>query len=168
MNNLHNLKEEELASMAMQIESLAEQKSEKDLYLALGNALYDSGIDVDANGNAELVSSKYFGTNKGRMNLNESFDFVSDATPLDSEESRSNGKKFWDRFRDELRKFICENSKIKELFEGEGNLVDFLKISIPIIISALGWAAMGPLGLTILASVAALIAKVGFTAYCNI
>ncbi|MEN9510400.1 MAG: hypothetical protein RLZZ370_219, partial [Bacteroidota bacterium] len=88
--------------------------------------------------------------------------------PLDKEASKTNGKKFWDRFRDELRKFICENSKIKELFEGEGNLVDFLKISIPIIISALGWAAMGPLGLTILASVAALIAKVGFAAYCNI
>lgn len=165
MSNLQNLKEEELASMAMQIEALAAQKSEKDLYMALGNALYDSGIVLDEHGALSLDAFDFF-DNK-QLNLSKSFDFVSDPTPLDKDASKTNGKKFWERFKDELRGFICENSEMKKLFEGEGTLRDYLKAAIPIIISALGWAAMGPLGLTILASVAALIAKVGFEAYCN-
>lgn len=154
--------------MAMQIEALAAQKSEKDLYMALGNALYDSGIVLDENGAVSLDAFDYFDSEKQKLNLSKSFDFVSDPTPLDKDASKTNGKKFWERFKDELRKFICENSEMKKLFEGEGTLRDYLKVAIPIIISALGWAAMGPLGLTILASVAALIAKVGFAAYCNV
>jgi hypothetical protein len=167
MNSFQNLKEEELASMAAQIEALAAKKSENDLYMALGNALYDSGIVLDENGDVSLDAFDYFDTNKQKLNLSKSFDFVSDSTPLDKEESKANGKKFWERFKDELRKYICEHAKIKELFEGKGTLRDYLKVAIPLILSALGWAAMGPLGLTILASVAALIGKVGFAAYCN-
>jgi len=168
MIDINNLKEAQLAAMAEQIENLVEQKSEKDLYMALGNALYDSGLDVNDEGETELVSSKFFKAGNQKVNLNESFDFVSDPTPQDKEKSKESGKKFWDRFKEELRDFICNDEKIKALFQGDGKLKDYLMASIPIIISALGWAAMGPLGLAILASVAALIGKVGFAAYCNI
>jgi len=168
MIDINNLKEAQLAAMAEQIENLVEHKSEKDLYMALGNALYDSGLDVNDEGETELVSSKFFKAGNQKVNLNESFDFVSDPTPQDKEKSKESGKKFWDRFKEELRDFICNNPEIKDLFTKKGKLRDFLEKVIPIIINALRMAALGQLGLIIVASVAALIGKVGFAAYCNI
>jgi len=168
MIDINNLKEAQLAAMAEQIENLVEHKSEKDLYMALGNALYDSGLDVNDEGETELVSSKFFKAGNQKVNLNESFDFVSDPTPQDKEKSKESGKKFWDRCKEELRDFICNNPEIKDLFTKKGKLRDFLEKVIPIIINALRMAALGQLGLIIVASVAALIGKVGFAAYCNI
>ncbi|MEN9511232.1 MAG: hypothetical protein RLZZ370_1051 [Bacteroidota bacterium] len=166
MNNLQNLKEEELASMAMQIESLAEQKSEKDLYLALGNALYDSGIVLDEHGAVSLDAFDFFDSKQ--LNLSKSFDFVSDPTPLDKEASKTNGKKFWERFKDELRGFICEDAKIKAYMNDQHKLRECIAAALKLIFKVLGLLPWNPVVKFIASLVAALIVKTGFEAYCNI
>jgi len=82
--------------------------------------------------------------------------------------AKKEGKKFWKRFKDKLQKNICNDPKIKELLAGKGSLKDYLITGIPLVLAALGLGVLNPVTLAIIATVFALIIKVGFEAYCEI
>lgn len=103
--------------------------------------------------------------------MTKSVDFVADPSPILPKDAKAEGRKFWHRFEDKLRSSICNDPKIRELLTGDGKLKDYLIAGVPLVTAALGMAALlapyAPL-LAILAAVFALIAKVGFQAYCEI
>ena len=168
MIDFTNLKDEQLVVLADQILDVSKKKSAKDLYQLLGNALRESGFSVDAEGNATPMPDKFFERSPGqKMDIQESFQRLSELASKNGAEIETDGKNFWERFKEELRNTLCKDEKIKNLFNTDGALKELIKISIPVILTALGWAAMGPFGLAILAGVLALIAKVGFKVYCE-
>jgi hypothetical protein len=111
---------------------------------------------------------KMFNEGTEKFSMKKSMNFVSETEPLQPIEAEAEGRRFWQRFKDKIRVTICNDSKIKELLEGDGTLKDYLIAGIPLILAYLSIPALYPLALAIIAAVFALIIKVGFQAYCEI
>jgi hypothetical protein len=167
MVNLAQLTEADFEKMAQEIQEISETQTEDSLLETIGNALHDSGLTVSTANSFEILQPKAFSEATEKFSMKRSFSFVSDTTPMSTNEAKEEGRKFWQRFKDKLRSAICNDSKIKELLEGDGTLKDYLIAGIPLILAALGIGALNPLALAIVAAVVALIVKVGFQAYCE-
>jgi DNA-binding FrmR family transcriptional regulator len=106
--------------------------------------------------------------------LNESFETaLEQASALFDQEIEfklESFRGFWTSFKTKAQKVICKEKVIVDFFTGEGSytLKDALKYIIPIVIGALGLSAINPLTLAIIIGVLALIAKIGFKAYCEL
>lgn len=76
----------------------------------------------------------------------------------------------WGSFNEKAKQIICKNRVIIDFIEGKGThtLKSTLKDIIPIIISVLGFSAINPITLAIVIGILAIIAKIGFNAYCNL
>lgn len=168
MINLAQLSEQDFEKMAQEIQEISEIESEDSLFEIMGNALHDSGLTVSTSDSFEILQPKAYNESLEKFNLMKSVKFVSDPEPLSNKEAKKEGKRFWKRFKDKLKTTICNDSKIKELLEGDGTLKEYLMAGIPLVLAALGISALNPLAMAILATVFALILKVGFKAYCEI
>lgn len=168
MINLAQLTEADFEKMAQEINEISEKQSEESLLAILGNALHDSGLTVSSSNSFAILQPKMFNEGIEKFSMKKSMDFVSETDPLTPNDAEAEGRRFWQRFKDKLRAAICNDSKIKELLEGDGTLKDYLIIGIPLILAALGVAVLNPVWLAIIAAVFALIMKVGFQAYCEI
>jgi len=166
MINLAQLTEADFERMAQEINEISETQSEETLLTILGNALHDSGLTISSSNSFEILQPKMFNEGTEKFSMKKSMKFVSDTDPLSPNEAEEEGRRFWQRFKDKLRVTICNDPKIKELFEGDGSLKNYLIIGIPLILAALS-ITLNPLGLVIIATVFALILKVGFQAYCD-
>lgn len=167
MINLAELTETDFERMAQEINEISETQSEESLFGILGNALHDSGLTVDTSNSFKILQPKMFNEDDEKFNMLKSMKFVSETKPLSVNEAEEEGRRFWGRFKDKLKVAICTDSKIKELLKGDGTLKDYLIYGIPLIITALGISTLNPVALTIIASIFALIIKVGFQAYCE-
>ena len=168
MINLAQLTEADFEKMAQEITEISETESEESLLATLGNALHDSGLTDTSSNSIEVLKPKMYNEGTEKFSMRKSMNFVSETEPLQPIEAEEEGRRFWQRFKDKLRVTICNDSKIKELLEGDGALKDYLIAGIPLILAALSIAALNPLVLAIIAAVFALIIKVGFQAYCEI
>lgn len=168
MINLVQLTEVDFEKMAQEIQEISDQQSEDALFESIGNALHDSGLTTASDNSFEIIQPKVFNEAKEKFSMKKAYSFVADTTPLTIEESKEEGKRFWGRFKDKLKATICNDTKIKALLLGDGTLKEYLIAGIPLILAALGIAALNPLALAIVGAVMALIVKVGFQAYCEI
>ncbi len=168
MINLAQLTEQDFALMAEEIDEISEAQSEDSLFEIIGNMLHDSGLTVSNSESYEIVEPKIFNQKKQKFSLKKSVAFVADTNPLTPNEAQKEGKRFWVRFKKKLRSVICNDPKIRELLDGDGNLKDFLTAGIPLVLAALGIIMLNPLALAIIATVFALIVKVGFQVYCDV
>lgn len=77
---------------------------------------------------------------------------------------------FWKKFNEKAKQIICKSQVIIDFINNDGKLKikDALKYIIPLIVSALGFTALSPLALAIVVGILALIAKIGFNAYCDL
>lgn len=166
MINLAQLTESDFEKMAEEINEISQTQSEDSLLTILGNALHDSGLTVSNSNSFEILKFKAFNPEIEKINLRSTIDFVSNTDPLTPKEAKSEGSRFWKRFKDKLKVAICNDSKIKVLMEGNGTLKDYLIIGIPLILAGLS-ISLNPLTLAIIATIFALIIKVGFQAYCE-
>jgi hypothetical protein len=168
MVNLAQLTEQDFALMADQIEQTSSNESEENLFKTLGNALHDGGYKVCSGTNYEIIEPKMFDQNTEKFNMMKSMKFVQDTSALSAYDAEKEGKKFFKRFKEKANAIICSEPKIKELINGEGTLKEYLMIGIPIVLAALSIAALNPLALTIIATIFAMIIKIGFAAYCDL
>ena len=168
MNALVHLTEQDFEKMAQDITKISKEKSESELFQVIGNALHDSGYGVSKADNSDLIEPKMFDQTQEKINLLKSVDFVENTDALSAEEAEKEGGRFWRRFTKKLKKMICNNTKFRELLTGESSTKDYLIVGIPLVVTALGMTALNPVLLAIAAAVLALIAKVGFAAYCDL
>jgi len=165
---LTQLTEQDFEKMAREIQEISETRTEDNLYEAIGYALYDSGYAVATSNSFAILQPKMYNERVEKFNMQKSIDYVADIQPLKADEARKEGKRFWGRFKNTLKKVICSDEKVAKLINGEGTLKDYLITGIPLIITALGASALNPVVLAIVAAVLALIVKIGFAAYCEI
>ena len=169
MVNVLNLNEEELEKMALEIETLSRESSKEQLYELIGNSLYDSGLSVVKSDGA--VASNYgflqpamFDSSVETFSVSKVADYVWHTEPIDKAQAGTFGKNLMKK----VKKVICKNTKIAELFTNDGTLKDNLQMLIPLLLTALGFAALTPLALAIIAGIIALVLKIGYVAYCDI
>lgn len=167
MINLAQLSEADFEKMAQEITEISETQNERSLLTILGHALHDSGLKVSSANSFEILEPKTANKSNEKFNIKNSLRYVAETDPLTPDEAEAEGKKFWKRFKDKLRTALCNDSKIKQLLEGEGTLKDYLIAGIPMVLSALGIAMLNPVALAIIGASFALIIKVGFQAYCE-
>lgn len=168
MVNLAQLTESDFEKMAQEISEISETQSEETLLTTIGNALHDSGLTTSTSNSLEILHPKMFNESTEKFSMKKSMKFVSETDSLTPTAAQDEGRKFWRRFKDKLKAAICNDTRIKELLEGDGSLKDYLMAGIPLVLAALGIGALNPLALVIIAAVFALILKVGFQAYCEI
>lgn len=168
--NLAMLNVQDFQKMADEIQEISDTKSEDQLFVAIGNNLHDRGYTVcTAEDSFELIEPKAFDASLEKFSMIKSLEFVENTEPLSEESARKEGRKFWKRFQQKLKTAICNNPQLKDLFAKEGTLKDYLIVGIPIVLAAIGiTSTLGPLALALVASIFALIAKVGFETYCEI
>ena len=165
---LAQMTEQDFEQMATEIQRISRNNSDDDLYTAIGKALDDLGYAVATNRSFELIQPKMTSSAGARFSMTRSLDYVANARPAKKTDAKKEGKKFWARFRAKLQSTICNDPKIKELLTGNGTFKDYLIAGIPLVLAALGLSVLNPVLLAIIAAVFALIAKVGFQAYCEI
>jgi hypothetical protein len=174
MNSLLQISDNDYSRMAYEIEEL-KSKDDKELYQALGNALYDNGFSTPKSKRSgpESAGMGPFGLipcmydmYEEPYNITEAVKFVSDPTPISKTKAEREGKRFWKQMQDKLKEVICTDKNMQELLADENELADYLKQGIPLLLAALGIAALSPLWLSIVAIIFALIIKVGFKIYC--
>ncbi|MFA5298250.1 MAG: hypothetical protein WC389_08605 [Lutibacter sp.] len=162
---LATLENQDYAQLAEQVQAIVESKSDDNLYEIIGNALYDSGLDIAPDEYPEAAIPITFDEKTVNFSILKSMKFVEDTTPISKSEAQRKGKKLWQRIKKEL----CGNEKIKDFFTGESNLKENLKTIIPIILGLISSTlALGPLGLAIAVAIIALLFKVGYQSYCEI
>ena len=159
------LENQDYEELANEVQQIASTKSEDSLYEILGNAIYDSGLEISPIGFPEATMFRIRIKNSQKFNLIKTMDFVQNSAPLTKEEAKKEGKSLFQR----IKKEICTNEKIKEFFTGESALRDYLKTIIPIILAIISSSlTLGPIGLAIAVAILALLIKVGYQAYCDI
>ncbi|GAB3656769.1 hypothetical protein GCM10028791_28850 [Echinicola sediminis] len=168
MYYLTQLTEQDYEKMAMEINEISESKSENELFELIGNALHDIGLTVSTSSTTEIITPKMFDQNLEKFSLIKSLNFVADTASMAPEGAKREGRKLWKRIKEKLRTVICNDPNIQALLKGEGTLKDYLKTGIPLVMTALGLAALNPVLLFIVTSVFALIIKTGFAAYCEV
>ena len=184
MDYLDELNELDFERIASDIEEMSKM-DEGEIYEIIGNSLKREGYSVVKKARPRKAAGKAKAARKARgfdiIQPNMMFDdkrknisplkamkFVNEPLLPETDSARDEGRRFWDRFKDQLRKTICNDEKIKTLLTGKGTLKDYLVVGIPIVLSALGIGALSPVMLVVVASVFALILKVGFEAYCEL
>ncbi|MEQ8242354.1 hypothetical protein [Fulvivirga sp.] len=165
MKQLAEFTEEDFENLEKDIYRLSDRSAD-DLYRIIGNGLYDLALKVSENEGESIVESSMSFSKK--LNTIAAVDYVENAESIASASASENGKGFFKRFKQRLKNAICNDEKIKKLMEGKGSLKEYLIIGIPMVLAALGMAALNPVLLAIIAATFALIVKVGWEAYCNI
>lgn len=168
MNHLTQLSEQDIEKMAQEIMEITESKSEDELFELIGNALHDSGLTVSTSESFSVIEPKMYDQHVENFNFVKSLAYVADTQPLSPHDAKQEGKKFWQRFKDKVRNIICNDPEIRKLLEGDGTLKEYLKVLIPLILTALGLAALNPILLAIVVAIIALIIKIGIKAYCEL
>lgn len=168
MNHLTQLSEQDLEKMAQEITEINESKSEEELFELIGNALHDSGLTVSTSEGFEVIEPKMYDEHVERFNFVKSLAYVADTQPLSPQDAKQEGKKLWQRIKDKVRNVICNDPEVRKLLEGGGTLKEYLKVLIPLILPALGLAALNPILLAIVVAIIALIIKIGVKAYCEL
>lgn len=162
---LATLENQDYEELANEVQKIADTKSEDSLYAVLGNALYNSGLEVAPYDYPEAVMAITSIKSKHKVDFIKTIDFVGNAVPMAKIDAKEQGKGFFQR----IKKEICTNEKIREFFTGKSALADHLKIIIPIILGLISSSlALGPIGLAIVITILALILKVGYQTYCDI
>lgn len=162
---LELLKNQNYDELANQVQEIIDTKSKDDLYEIIGNALYDSGLDVSPEDYPEAAISLAIDINTKNFDFLKSVNFVEDTSPISKAEAKKKGKGLWKRIKTEL----CSNEKIRDFFTGNSDLKDNLKVIIPIILGLISSTlTLGPLGLAVAVAIIALLIKVGYQAYCEI
>lgn len=165
---LAQMTEQDFEQMATEIQRISRTATEDELYTALGKALDDLGYSVSSGASYNLVQPKMFANQGAHISMARSLDYVVNVKPMTKANAKKEGKKFWARFKAKLKSAICNDPKIKELLTGNGTFKDYLIAGIPLVLAALGLSVLNPVLLAIITAVFALIAKVGFQAYCEI
>ncbi|MEL6732266.1 MAG: hypothetical protein AAFP83_14145 [Bacteroidota bacterium] len=168
MINLAEVTDQQLNQMSADIAKISGELSEEELFEVIGNGLHDLRLETGIIDEMVVLQPKGYNGNLDKFNMSAAVRHVQDRNPLSKEEAKEEGKKFWGRFKEQLRLAICQDTKIKELIEGKGALKDYLLIGIPLVVATLGLTALNPVHLAIITTVFALILKVGFKAYCQI
>lgn len=204
MNYLEQFTDEQLDTMVLQIEELA-QWDESEIYGIMGSALNYEGLapsplsqsaaliadvnianksGIDLHQRAPILTSgpskhssaignrKYsiLGAQPEAFDLNQAYTFItSPPVPPIPADNTEKGRSFWEGLKDRLKKEICTNEKIVKLMTGEASLREYLREGLPLIAVALGLGTfINPAMLLVIASVFALIIKVGFKTYCDL
>jgi hypothetical protein len=142
-----------------------QSKSEKELYSAIGNSLYDGGLSVSKSSNRYvLVEPRKETVSDGRLSFTQSVQHVSKAGTV--QKPAPNAAKEGESFFKRLKVIICTDPQIVELFTGD-SLKDYLRTGIPILLTLLGVSALNPWVAGLIAATIALIARVGFRMYCS-
>lgn len=163
--NLAILEEQDYEKLAQDILEVSETKSEDELFEILGNALYDSGLDVAPESYDEAAIAVTFGEKATQFNILQTLDFVADSEPLAKKEAKKRGKGLFRR----IKKAICSNEKIRDFLTGETELKDYLKTGIPVLLGLISSSlTLGPIGLAIATVIIALLIKVGYQKFCGI
>lgn len=165
MKTFNQLSESELQEMATQIEVLKDSEPQ-DLYRVLGNALHDSGLTTSQTNDSTVLTDKIVSSQKA-FNVMAAVDFVADTTALSRAEAETEGESFSKRFQEKLRIAICTDDSVVSVFGHEGSIKDFIKASIPIVVTTLGISVLSPLALVIISTALALLVKAGFATYCD-
>jgi predicted RND superfamily exporter protein len=87
---------------------------------------------------------------------------------IETIEAEKEGKRFWNKFKNSLKTIICNNPKIQELMNGEGDLTSYLKVITLLLLAALGITLITPILLAAIAAILAIIIKIGFNTYCDV
>lgn len=159
------LQNQDYEQLAQQVQNISKIKKEDELFEIIGNALYDSGLDVSPLSFPEATIPVTIDGETLKFNALNSLNFVEDTEPLTKEEAKKKGKGLFKRIKNEL----CGNESIKEFFTGKSDLKDNLKIILPVVLGLVSSTlTLGPIGLAIAVAVIALLLKVGYEAYCEI
>lgn len=151
--------------LASQLQQIINSKSEENLYEIIGNALYDSGLQISSLQYPEATIPITLNEDSTNFNILESIKFIEDTTAITKVEAIIRGKGLLKRIKTQL----CTNETIKNFFTGDNKLTDNLKVIIPIILSLISSTlALGPVGLAIAVALIALLIKIGYEAYCAV
>lgn len=162
---LATLEQQDYDQLAKQVQIISETKQEDELFEIIGNALYDSGLDVSPANFIEATIPVAFDRTTLKFNILETIQFVENTEPITKEEAKKKGKKLLKRIKNEL----CSNEGVKDFFTGNSDLKDNLKVIIPLVLGLVSSTlTLGPIGLAIAVAVIALLLKVGYEAYCEI
>ncbi|HTL82387.1 MAG TPA: hypothetical protein VL651_11815 [Bacteroidia bacterium] len=164
MKHLEEFSKSDYASIAKDIAGMT-SKSEDELFTVIGHGLNDSGLKASDKNN---VLFERVDRIAGKVSAKKAFNFVAATDPLDHDEAQRKGKVFWKKFKEKVRSIICDNKALSDVIEGNGTLEDKLKVIIPVVLAALGMAAINPTLLLVISAALAIIAKAGFEAYCDI
>jgi hypothetical protein len=182
MNSNFELNDLDLEAMANDIETIS-AIDESEIFRIIGNSLFREGYSIDSSDeNTNTIGTHDLGeikllqikpsliqnTDIRTISALKSVRFINQPLDHTPEDAESEGKKFWEKFKQKLKEEICSNERIREMILGNGSLKDYLLHGIPIVMVALGIAALNPVILAIIVSVFALIIKVGFQAYCDL
>lgn len=162
MKTFADLNDKELNLTVEAAENAKERLSQNELIdlldkLVMKNSkegiIYESGLD-EINFETLLAQSEDFIQKNKALNFNEEGLFGFN----------------WENFNDKAKKIICKNKVIIDFMQGKGThtLKSTLKDIIPIIVSVLGFGALNPIALAIVIGILAIIASMGFNAYCDL
>lgn len=141
------------------------KKNESELYQVLGHALFDMGIKTSEKSNVlfERIDKGVSG-----ISALKAYKFVASTTPLNKKEAETKGKVFWKKFRNKIRKAICQNESIIAIINGNSTLKDKLALAIPAILAVIGGGVvLGPVYISLISIALAIIIKAGLGAYCE-
>ncbi|MDR2626930.1 MAG: hypothetical protein LBC40_02735, partial [Dysgonamonadaceae bacterium] len=156
--------DDEFEHWASEITKL-QSKSDKELYSAIGNSLYDGGLSVSNSTNRfVLIEPRKETVSDGRLSFMQSLQHVANAGA--KQKPAPNAAKEGESFFKRLKTIICTDPQIVALFTGD-SLTDYLKTGIPILLTLLGITALSPWAAGLIAATIALIAKIGFKMYCS-
>lgn len=168
MKKFEQITEQEFEKIAADVESLS-QRDEDEIYQIIGSAL-DLSEDIgEVPDNLNFMSPRKYDPIMEKADLmSNAMGFMSTSMLRKKRNTAKDGKKFWIKFKKKLKKAICSNKDIKKIITNQGTVKEYIKVGIPIIMAAMGISALNPAILLIIASVFALIIKVGFEVYCEI
>ncbi|HKC69081.1 MAG TPA: hypothetical protein VKG26_12675 [Bacteroidia bacterium] len=155
MMYLNQLTEQDWDKMTSDITNIS-TIDEDVIHTNVGNALNDLGYDVSDSDTDEIITPK--------INLTspqEAMDYAADTEPLSADDANSKGKRFWHRIKDKLKPMICQKT------DSDSGVKDTVKTLLPVILTALGFATVGPLIMALLTGVAALLIKMGLKTFCG-
>lgn len=168
MNYLEQFTDEQLDTMVLQIEELA-QNDETEIYKVIGKALNHEGFRTDTSARTFKLSPGFRSFSAKGVTIHKAQEFLDTPLPPLPQNQTEEGKRFWEKFKEKLKKEICTNETIVKLMTKEATLKEYLTVGLPLIAAALGLGTLiSPAMLLVIASVFALIIKVGFKTYCDL
>jgi hypothetical protein len=168
LNKLFMLTETQLTDayldeLATEVENL-KRKDDDELYRVIGHGLYDGGLAVSKTlSYPRFIQPRENLLKDGILSAEKSFEFVANVQPTTDAEAKKEGKSFMNK----LKKAICTDSQIQNLLTGQATVKEYLRVGIPLLLTALGATVLSPWTLGVIVAVIALILKVGYTAYCD-
>lgn len=155
------ISEKELRQIEKEVRKASKTSTEQDLELIIGSSLYLSSDNYKHEIVPLLESNRNFSFGNASGSL-------SDLPDISEAELQSRGRKYWRKFKKNLRETICNDSDIVKLMSGDGSLREYLKVGIPLILALLGMTALNPIATMIVIATFGIIIRSGFKTYCDV